>query len=76
MYAYVLYIMYSHILMFYQSFEDHIAGLHWCIGNAYRLEDGFEKPSVYYKNPSKLFQSQNDILEQVKDYVKLGKTYR
>lgn len=64
------------MFMFYQSFEHHIADLSWCIGNAYRLEDNFEKPLFYLKKALSLFQSQNDILKQVKVYIELGKAYR
>lgn len=64
------------LLHFYQSFEHHIADLNWCLGNAYRLENDFNKPGDYFRNALKLYQSKKDVLKQIKTHIELGKTYR
>jgi len=72
---------------FFQSFEHHIADLNWCLGNAYRLVNDFNKPADYFTTALKLYQSQEDalicqsqkkalILKQIKVHIELGKTYR
>ena len=68
--------MQIYFITFYQSFEHHIADLNWCLGNAYRLEDDFKNPPVYFKRALELYQSQKDILKQVKVNIELGKAYR
>ena len=64
------------IFIFYQSLKHQIADLHWCLGNAYRLENDFVNPPVFFEKALKMYKSLRNVLKQVKVYVELGKAYR
>ena len=59
-------------------FEEEIADLYLCLGNAYTLEGELSKPVEYLEKALGMYQSlgNSSRLRQVQACIQLGKAYR